>query len=585
MSEVYSKLFAQERSTSGPLNRISRNLSNPRILLALLAYVTALVIDPGNLGTIDTRRRLDVTQWISQGTSPIASTPDFAIKGRDGKLYYPYGIGQSLVMLPADLIAAPLSRLVSGSNETQAKIRTGIVGMLTFPLICAGTIALLYDLLFGLGFNKKESMAGSLSLLFGTTFLYYTKIHYENSLLIFLFIAALNSIRIWVDSGSRPALILAASAAGMMILTRLTTFVEVACLGVFTAGLLAIHWQTPEGKLDTKNRLKDLALVGTICFLGFCLAERLYHWRRFGGLGSTYMHVQSDLIRKRSAIKPNNWQFQQPLWTGFKKNLFYPHESIFLYDPLLLLALPLGIFGYRLVNPKIRLFLWTSLLFVVLQVGLYSKIPWPDGGAWGNRFNANSAQVACILAVPLFLRFRPYLNPWINRIAIGILGIAILIQVESVVYKVNLETMQYFLILNSIKTSQNLKQLPNINLTWDYHLFTGWQRLVNIFSVATGTFDATGLKPVEHAQHCLIPNFSPFIFQSMLPASIFKFVWAVWISLLGLWFLLLSRTIQYFRTEDYEPLHRDLAVKVPGSFWPRRNVGPHELRIKQSRQS
>jgi hypothetical protein len=72
------------------------------LLVIAVALVTAM-IQSGELGTADaTRRQVTHSLWTSAPQAAEGDSPDFGIRGRGGRLYAWYGIGQSLLMLPAD---------------------------------------------------------------------------------------------------------------------------------------------------------------------------------------------------------------------------------------------------------------------------------------------------------------------------------------------------------------------------------------------------------------------------------------------------------------------------------------------------
>src|ERR1700761_4696413 len=90
---------------------VRRGGASPVALLVAVALGTALV-QSGELGTADTTRRLQVTHslWTSDPQVPRADYPDFGIPGRGGRLYAWYGLGQSLLMLPADVVGPAAER-------------------------------------------------------------------------------------------------------------------------------------------------------------------------------------------------------------------------------------------------------------------------------------------------------------------------------------------------------------------------------------------------------------------------------------------------------------------------------------------
>src|SRR5579863_7674313 len=82
-------------------------LRNPLFLLCLTAGLRAFVVQSGELGSADTMHRLQTTHWIWTSEPQVFPNeyPEFGLHGRGGQLYSWYGIGQSLLMLPADLVS------------------------------------------------------------------------------------------------------------------------------------------------------------------------------------------------------------------------------------------------------------------------------------------------------------------------------------------------------------------------------------------------------------------------------------------------------------------------------------------------
>ena len=82
-------------------------------LLALVAGLIAFVVQSGELGTADTQHRLNSTHafWTSEPPVYDWEYPEFGVHGRGGRLQSWYGIGQSLLMLPQDMIGTVLENL------------------------------------------------------------------------------------------------------------------------------------------------------------------------------------------------------------------------------------------------------------------------------------------------------------------------------------------------------------------------------------------------------------------------------------------------------------------------------------------
>ena len=86
-------------------------LSDPLFLVALAAGLIAFVVQSGELGTSDTQHRLNATHALWTSSPPVFPDeyPEFGVHGRGGKLQTWYGIGQSLLMLPQDIVGTFIS--------------------------------------------------------------------------------------------------------------------------------------------------------------------------------------------------------------------------------------------------------------------------------------------------------------------------------------------------------------------------------------------------------------------------------------------------------------------------------------------
>src|SRR6266581_2900599 len=104
-------------------------LNSPKFLLALTAALLAFVVQSGELGSADTMHRLQAAHsfWTSEPPVFPNEYPEFGVHGRGGKLYDWYGIGQPLLLLPADIVGTYIEKLpifggYSGSDPTVRNI-------------------------------------------------------------------------------------------------------------------------------------------------------------------------------------------------------------------------------------------------------------------------------------------------------------------------------------------------------------------------------------------------------------------------------------------------------------------------------
>src|ERR1051326_3075680 len=161
------------------IGRLRQWSSDPLVLLVLVAGLSAFVIQSGELGTSDTTHRLQTAHsiWTSEPEVLPQEYPEFGLHGRGGKLHSWYGMGQSLLMLPADIVSSYIERLsiFEDYDGTDPAVRSIIVSYSTNILINVLTALICFRLLQQFGFTVRESVLGVLALLFCTTPLPYTQ--------------------------------------------------------------------------------------------------------------------------------------------------------------------------------------------------------------------------------------------------------------------------------------------------------------------------------------------------------------------------------------------------------------------------
>src|SRR5271154_4173324 len=304
-------------------------LRDPLFLLCLTAGLLAFVVQSGELGTADTMHRLQTTHWLWTSQPQIFPNeyPEFGLHGRGGQIFSWYGIGQSLLMLPADLIATWIAHwhIFSGYEEDPA-VRSIIVTYSTNVLINVLTALIVFRLLGQLRFSVKESVAGVLALLFCTTHLHYTQNMMENNYIMLLTLVGFSFQYEWLRTGERRALLIGSAALGLNLLTRLTTGLDLAAGGVF---LLAVLWFEQVRGRALWQRLLAYCEIAAPVYAFFLLVERLYNFYRFGSFTSTYIPIFAKEQRLNDPTLPPNFPWSTPFHEGFLGALFKPEKSIF----------------------------------------------------------------------------------------------------------------------------------------------------------------------------------------------------------------------------------------------------------------
>ena len=191
---------------------LRRWFRDPLFLLALAAGLIAFVVQSGELGSADTTHRLQTTHSFWTGEPEVFPNefPEFGVHGRGGKLQSWYSIGQSLLLLPADVVGAYVARLPIFANydDTDPSVRDIIVSYSINILVTVLTALVCFRFLRQLNFGVTQSVVGVLALLLATTHLHYTQNMMENNYIFLLTMTGFSYQYEWLRTGCRRALLI-----------------------------------------------------------------------------------------------------------------------------------------------------------------------------------------------------------------------------------------------------------------------------------------------------------------------------------------------------------------------------------------
>jgi hypothetical protein len=498
-------------------SRLGGWLKDPVILLCLAAGLLAFVVQSGELGTADTTHRLQTTHWLWTSEPQVfpQEFPEFGIHGRGGRLYSWYGIGQSLLMLPADVVGTWIAHWrVFSEYEDDPGVRSIVVTYSTNILVNVLTALIVLRLLGQLGFTRKEAFAGVLALLFCTTHLHYTQNMMENNYIMLLTLVGFSFQYDWLRTGNARALVVGSAALGLNLLTRLTTGLDLMACGGFV--LFVLWFEQVRGR-SLWRRLLDYGKVAAPVYAFFALIDRVYQFYRFGSFTNTYVSLAAIEQRRADPTLPPNYPWTTPFHEGFLGPLFKPEKSIFLFDPLLLLAILMLALLWKRMAPGVRAYAATSLLLLFAYISFYARyFAWAGDFAWGDRYVSTAVELAALLAVPLLLRYRENLSKWIWRTAIALIAISLIIQIASLAFWLPLEIYQME--------------------EFGHPTFVIALRFKNIAAFALRKMDAWGLNTDSMTWdqwdyvHITTWNFLPFLLKRVgaVPGWVVRVAFAVW---------------------------------------------------------
>jgi hypothetical protein len=485
----------------------------------MTAGLLAFVVQSGELGTSDTTHRLQTTHWLWTSDPQVFPNeyPEFGLHGRGGRLYSWYGIGQSLLMLPADLLGTWIERWsLFASYGDDPAVRSIVVSCTTNILLNLLTALIAFRLLQQFGFSVKESIAGVLALLFCTTHLHYTQNMMENNYIMLLTLTGFSYQYQWLQTDHWRPLFAGSLVLGLNLLTRLTTGLDIIAAGIFL--FLALWFdRTPVGL--SWRRLIDYCKVAAPVYLFFLLLDRLYQFYRYGSFTNTYVTIFAREYHQLDPSLPENFPWSTPFHTGVLGALFTPEKSIFLFDPLLVLAIVLSLLLWKRIALALRAYAVATLLLLLAYICFYARYTyWSGDFAWGDRYVSTSVELAALLAVPLLLRFRASLGKTLTGAAWTLVALSLIIQIASLAFWLPLEIYQME--------------------TLGHPTFVIALRFKNIAAFALGKMDAWGLITPAMSEdpwdqvHITTWNFLPFLLRrvGVAPPWVVTLTLAIWLA-------------------------------------------------------
>ncbi|HET9308474.1 MAG TPA: hypothetical protein VFO46_20835 [Candidatus Sulfotelmatobacter sp.] len=499
-------------------------LRDPLFLLCLTAGLLAFVVQSGELGTADTMHRLQTTHWLWTSQPQVFPNeyPEFGLPGRGGQIFSWYGIGQSLLMLPADLVGTWIAHwsVFSGYQDDPA-VRSIFVSYSTSIFVNVLTALIAFRLLRQLTFSVKEAVVGVVAMMFCTTHLHYTQNMQENNYIMLLTLVGLSYQYEWLRTGRARALWIGSVALGLNLLTRVTTALDLMAAVIF---LVAVLWfQRVRGR-ELWERALAYCKVAVPIYLFFGIVERAYSFYRFGSWTQTYIPIFARVSREQDPSLPPNFPWSTPFNEGVLGALFKPEKSIFLFDPLLVLTLLLIALLWKRLGAEVRAYIIASILLLIGYICFYARYTyWAGDFSWGDRYVSSAVQMVPLVSLPLLLRYRANLGRWVWRLGMIFIVMSFVVQLASLAFWLPLEIYQME--------------------TMGHPTFVIALRFKNIVAFELDKMDAWGLNtesmhedPWDYV-HITTWNFLPFLLRraGAAPRWAVDMAFAVWsIALAGL---------------------------------------------------
>jgi len=390
-----------------------RSLRKTLILFILSASLIAIMTSHATM-SIDPPVQLKITESIvDHGDIRFrvdADDPTYfslgKITGPDGHTYNRYhGIGQSLIL------AGPyyLFRHLMGIESD--KLLRSVIAVTLFPLNLALTGWVFFLLLRAFNFSPRRCLVGAILLIFGTGLWELSKEGQNACHMAFFFVLAAYGLRKYQVTASVKYLALGAIAIGFSFITRSDAAPTVLCFLVFSGWLITRHNRTTHGQTAFWKKALPFLVVLTV-LLPFLFIEIAINMKRFGHPIASY-----------------SWKVTWELFfIGLKGLLFSPGAGIFLYNPIVILAVG-GWFSLWQKHRDWALYILFGFLGCLLLHSPHAYFYGPS--SWGPRYLSRTLPLL-MLAVCFFGLHMPRI-PIVRRVIFTFFAVlSVLVQVASV---------------------------------------------------------------------------------------------------------------------------------------------------------
>lgn len=332
----------------------------PSYRLFLAAFCLLLATQSGSRPVNDGYAALVVAEGIAdEGNWEYypGYSPGYSVVGPDGKAYGKFGLGVSILMVPAIWVGKILSLGVD--NPIHSALLQNLVLRVIPSLLGAATFFLL--VLIGrrvLGLSATLSCLSAALAIVATPAWIYFRVFYAEGLLTLAFTGLIAMLAMNRNSSRALFPILLGVFAGLGLLAK-----PVGAL-LFPVAIAGLFWTTASRGQVWKKAV--LFGVGALPMTGLALA---YNWVRTGSLfGGTYTEGIDQ------------FGFSTPLLEGLWGLLLSPGKGIVLYAPLVLLGCVAWCKEWK--NPLVWVMGAFALPLFVISAVWWA---WHGGECWGPR--------------------------------------------------------------------------------------------------------------------------------------------------------------------------------------------------------
>ncbi|GFP28021.1 hypothetical protein HKBW3S33_01438 [Candidatus Hakubella thermalkaliphila] len=337
-----------------------RNICRKIYLSLFLSLLTFFILTaPGAIHEADGISMYEVTKSIiEKGDFSVPSENVLGTPGLFGKSYSPFGIGQSILAIPLYV----LGKVLAAGVGLEPRFMTKFTVSLFNPIVTALTCILISKFCQRFGLSLKTSIPISILYGLGTMAWNYSKTFFSDPLAGLLILGSAYIISLSINGKYMRNIALSGILLGVAVTTRIASIVAIPAFLIYL-------WSISPKSHRLERFLRSVTLFSSIITF-FLILVGVYNYVRFGSIfntGYTYEYAG----------------FETPLLQGLYGFLLSSGRSVFLFNPILILALiPIP----KMFREHRKEFILFSLI-VVSHLILYSTYRyWHSNPVWGPRY-------------------------------------------------------------------------------------------------------------------------------------------------------------------------------------------------------
>src|SRR4029077_213117 len=356
--------------------------------------------------SVDFQSESLVTRGSTAVPQAVAANFFYGKFDRNGQARTPYGDGQAILVAPWHVAGRTLRAVLPGIPFQSKDLFVDVVVTSSSATFSALSATLAFWIFCGLGIDIKTATLAALMLALGTPLFAYSAWFFSEPLVAALLLGA--ALALFAGGGEQRPTAMAALAGVLLGVAVWGRPAHIIAVPIFFLALLL---------RDREKSIRPAITLGVVVALfggAYLLRNQIY----FGDpMDLGYPPVAEGGKHLNS--------FETPLATGLYGFLLSPGKSIFLFAPLLLLAIP-GVFKLAKGNVGLAIVAGGTPIIYLLFFARYTQ--WEGGYCVGPRYLVPGIALLCLGLGPVLADA----TPPIRRLAFLLFAAGVFVQVVSV---------------------------------------------------------------------------------------------------------------------------------------------------------